>query len=59
MTATGELREALIRTRDTVTQILDELDDAVRLADALDDEAINAAADRFVSDHRNTGGGVS
>ena len=52
MTATGDLREQLIHARNMAQRVLDELDDAVRLADRLDDEAIDASA-RFVE--RSTG----
>ena len=55
MTATGDLREQLVLARYRAQRLLDALDDAVRDADALDDAAINAA-DRFVTDHRNTSG---
>lgn len=48
MTATGELRERLIAVREAGESLLEALDDAVRLADRLDDEAIDAA-DRFVN----------
>ena len=52
MTATGDLREQLIHARNLVQRALDEMDDAVRQADRLDDEAIDTA-DRFVN--RGTG----
>lgn len=48
MTATGDLREQLIHARNLLQKALDEVDDAVRLADRLDDEAIDAAQ-RFVA----------
>ena len=47
MTATGDLRAQLADARNQLTRALAAVDDAFRLADALDDDAI-LAAERFL-----------
>ena len=48
MSATGEMREYLVEAQRQLERLTNLVDDALRHADYLDDEAIDAA-DRFVN----------